>query len=141
MLEDNKATISYVYPRWQKVELHLKKIANSQNMFAVDVKSYLTTIPINGIKLTGINKKNWTRRWNKQLLPIHRVAYFLDPLNSKVSLTDSELGEIDIYFKQHILGHSRAFSDFFDFRNHEGSFSDTAVAWGYSKKPKLFWNC
>jgi hypothetical protein len=48
MLEDNKATISHVYPRWQKVELYLKKIANSQSMFAVDVKSYLI----------GIDKKN-----------------------------------------------------------------------------------
>jgi hypothetical protein len=110
-------------------------------MFAVDVKSYPTTMPVNGIKLTGIDKKNWTRRRDKQLLPIHRVAYFLDPLNSKASLTDSELKEINTYFKQHIRDHNRAFSDFFDFRNHEGSFSDAALGWGYTKQPKPFWNC
>jgi len=58
MLEDNQATISYVYPRWLKLEEHLKRIANSKSLFAADVKSYLTTVPVSSIKLTGIDKKN-----------------------------------------------------------------------------------
>ena len=138
MSEDNHATVSYVYPRWLKLEEHLKRTANSKSLFAADVKSYLTTIPIEGIKLTGINKKNWTRRREKQLFPLHRIAYFLNPLNSKVDLTDSELKEIDTAFKQHILDYTQALSSFFDFRNHEGSFANRVVAWGYKKQPKLF---
>jgi hypothetical protein len=49
MLEDNKATISYVYPQWMKLEVHLKKIANSKSCFAIDVKNYLTTVTTDGI--------------------------------------------------------------------------------------------
>lgn len=56
MLEDNQATIGYVYPRWLKVEAHLKKIANSKSQFAADVKSYLETKPVASQK--GIDKKN-----------------------------------------------------------------------------------
>lgn len=115
MSKDNKATISYVYPRWTRLELHLKKIANSNNMFAIDIKNYLTTIPVNGIKLTGIDKKNWTRRCTKQLLPIHRIAYFLDPINSKATISEIELAEVNTYFKHHISDHYRAFEQFFDF--------------------------
>jgi hypothetical protein len=86
-------------------------------------------------------RRDWTRRREKQLLPIHRIAYFLDPINSKANLTNSELKEIDTAFKQQIPDYTRALSDFFDFRNHKGNFADGVVAWGYIKKPKLFWNC
>jgi hypothetical protein len=58
MLEDNHATVSYIYLRWLKLEEHLKRTANSKSLFATDVKSYLITIPVKGIKLTSINKKN-----------------------------------------------------------------------------------
>jgi hypothetical protein len=139
MSEDNQATIGYVYLRWLKVKAHLKKIANSKSQFAADVKSYLETKPVVGQK--GIDKRNWTRRCGKQLLPIHRIAYFLDPVNSKAYLKDSDLKEIDIAFKQQIPNYTCALNDFFDFRNHEGNFADGIVAWGYIKKPKLFWNC
>jgi hypothetical protein len=48
MSEDNQATISYVYLRWQKVKAHLKKVANSISPFAADVQSYLQTKPTPG---------------------------------------------------------------------------------------------
>jgi hAT family C-terminal dimerisation region len=141
MSEDNHATISYVYPRWTQLESHLKKIANSNSLFAADVKAYLETKPVDGIKLNKIDKRNWTRRRQKQLLPIHRVAYFLDPLNSKAKISEIELAEVEKFIKQRIPDYQCAFEQFFDFRNHEGSFANTAIAWGYSKQPKMFWNC
>ena len=52
MSEANRANISYVYPWWMEIELHLQQIANSKNSFAVDVRGYLD----------GIDKKSWTRR-------------------------------------------------------------------------------
>jgi hypothetical protein len=58
MLEDNKATISYMYPWWMKLEAHLKKIANYKSAFAIDVKSYLETVLVDGIPLTKLEKKN-----------------------------------------------------------------------------------
>jgi hypothetical protein len=58
MLEDNQATVSYVHLRWLKLEEHLKRTANSKSLFAADVKSYLTIILAEGIKLTSIDKKN-----------------------------------------------------------------------------------
>ncbi len=121
-----------------KLEAHLKKIANSKSCFAIDVKNYLTTVTTNSTKLTGIDKKNWTRRCEKQLLPIHRVAFFLDPSNSKVPIANKDLLEVEKYFKKHISDHKLAFELFFDFRNYEGNFSDTAVAWGYSNRLKMF---
>ena len=62
MSEDNHATISYVYLQWTQLESHLKKIANSNSSFAADVKAYLETKPVDGIKLNKIDKRNWTRR-------------------------------------------------------------------------------
>jgi hypothetical protein len=127
MSEDNKATISYVYPRWLKLEAHLKKIANSRSSFAIDVKAYLETVPVSSVKLTKLEKKNWTRRREKQLLPIHRVAYFLHPHNSKALMTNIELAEVKSTFEKHIVDHQLAFEHFFDFRNHEGNFIETAI--------------
>lgn len=58
-LEDNHATISYVYPRWIKLEAHLKKIASSNGLFALDIKAYLETVAIlGGPKLNKLEKKN-----------------------------------------------------------------------------------
>jgi hypothetical protein len=48
MSEANGANISYVYPRWMEIEVHLTQIANSKNAFADDIHGYLD----------GINKKN-----------------------------------------------------------------------------------
>jgi hypothetical protein len=115
MSEDNHATISYVYPRWTQLESHLKKIANSNSSFAADVKAYLETKPVDSIKLNKIDKRNWTRQRQKQLLPIHCVAYFLDPLNSKAKISEIELAEVEKFIKQRILNHQRAFKQFFDF--------------------------
>jgi hypothetical protein len=39
-----------------------------------------------------------------------------------------ELAEVEKFIKQRIPNHQRAFEQFFDFRNHEGSFADTAIA-------------
>lgn len=84
MLEDNHATIGYVYLRQIRLEAHLKKIANSNSIFAINIKAYLETVAIpSGSKLDKLEKKNQTRRREKQLLPIHKVAYYLDPKNSK----------------------------------------------------------
>lgn len=141
MLEGNKATISYVYLRWIKLKAHLKRIANSNNYFALDVKAYLETVPVNGVPLTKLKKKNQTRCCQKQLLPIHRVAYYLHPSNSKASIKDNDLKEVEKFFERYILDYKLAFEHFFDFRNHEGNFSNTAIAQGYSDRPKMFWSC
>jgi hypothetical protein len=58
MSEDNKATISYVYPRWMELEAHLKKLANSKSTFALDIKAYLETVSVPGVKQTKLEKKN-----------------------------------------------------------------------------------
>jgi hypothetical protein len=109
MLEDNKATISYVYPWWMKLEAYLKKIANSKSTFAADVKSYLEVVLVDSILLTQLEKKNQTRQRQKQLLPVHRVAYYLHPSNSKAAITNPNLVEVKKFFEQHIPDHNLAF--------------------------------
>jgi hypothetical protein len=61
MLEDNKATISYVYPRWMKLEAHLIKIANSNSSYAADVKRYLTPVVVEGETPASYEKRTWAR--------------------------------------------------------------------------------
>jgi hypothetical protein len=141
MSEDNKATISYVYPRWIKLEAYLKKIANSKSAFATDVKSYLETVSVDSILLTKLEKKNWTCLYKKQLLSLYRVAYYLHPSNSKAAISNTYLAEVKKFFEQYIPDYKLAFEQFFDFRNYEGNFADTTVAWGYTDHPKMFWNC
>jgi len=141
MSEDNKATISYVYSRWIAIENHLKSFANSSSLFATDVRSYLETTPLNKSQLTSINKKNWTRRRNKQLHDIHIAAHFLLPLNHNAAITNEDLGRLQKFFQKHVPNSTDALQEFFAFRNQEGAFRINAIAWSYSDIPKLFWNC
>jgi hypothetical protein len=141
MSEDNKATIGYVYSRWIAVEAYLQKFANSNCFIAADIKSYLETTPSDNIQLTGIDKKNWTRRHNKQLFDIYTAAYFLQPSNCQAPMTDSNLRQLEKLFKQYIPDFKQALQQFFEFRNHERGFGYTAVAWGYLDILLLFWNC
>jgi hypothetical protein len=103
-------------------------IANTNSAFAIDVKRYLTTEILEGTKPKGYEKRTWARWFAKQVLLIHRIAYYLDPQNSKVSIPFTNLHKLEEYFKAHIEDHELAFEQFFEFRNHEGSFSDTAIS-------------
>jgi hypothetical protein len=129
MSEANGANISYVYPRWMEIEVHLTQIANSKNAFADDIRGYLD----------GINKKNWTRRKNKQLQPIHLAAYFLHPENYHVPITSEQQLEMRELFKLHTSDYETALEHFFDFRSQSGLFGKAAGPWDHAAKPGLFW--
>jgi hypothetical protein len=67
--------------------LHSENIANSPNIFAIDICEYLDEV---GIEIKGnrdVEKKGFTRRKNRQLTPIHIAVYFLHLENSHVSIT------------------------------------------------------
>jgi hypothetical protein len=129
MSEANRANISYVYPRWMEIELHLHQIANSKNAFAADIHGYLN----------GIDKKSWTRRRNKQLKPIHLAAYFLHPDNYHVPITSEQQLEMRELFKRHTLDYETALDQFFDFRAQSDSFGKAGGSWDHTSKPGLFW--
>jgi hypothetical protein len=86
MSESDKSNISYLYPCWLQVELHLENIANLLNVFAADIREYLDKV---GTEMKGnraVEKKGFTRRRNRQLTLIHIAAYFLYPENYHVSI-------------------------------------------------------
>jgi hypothetical protein len=43
-------------------------------------------------------------------------------------MKDNDFTEIEQFFEHYILNQKLAFKHFFDFWNHKGNFSDTAVA-------------
>ena len=139
MSEANRANISYVYQRWAEVELHLKKIANSNSLYATDVKVYFNTVFTNSVKLEGIDKKNWTRRCEKQLLDLHIAAYFLHPDKYKAELTLDQQKRLVKVFKRYTSDHKTTLEQFYDFRSQQGSFGLDGQAWEYIEKPALFW--
>jgi hypothetical protein len=129
MSEANSANISYVYPRWMEIELHLTQIANSKNVFAADIHEYLN----------AVDKKSWPRRKNKQLQPIHLAAYFLHPENYHVLIANEQQSQLCELFKRHTLDYETTLEQFFDFRSQLGSFGKTAGPWAHIAKPGLFW--
>jgi len=41
MLEDNRASLSFVYERWATIHAKLSAIAESSNAFAADLKAFI----------------------------------------------------------------------------------------------------
>lgn len=137
--EDNKANIGYVYQRWNEIEAHLRSYSARDTQFATDVKQYLDIKPSPNVKLTGIDKKNWTRRRNKQVTAVHLLAFYLHPKNYKESLSPEQEKTIVAHFKKYTSDYKAAYEQFLDFRKQEGSFGLDGIAWEYSDKPSLFW--
>ena len=65
MSKDDKANISYIYKRQKDIELYLQSYSRRLTLQAANIKAYLETKPVFNIKLSGINKKNQTRQFNK----------------------------------------------------------------------------
>ena len=139
MLESNKSNISYVYPRWLQVELHLENIANLPNVFAIDIREYLDEV---GTEIKGnreVEKKGFTRRKNRQLTPIHIAAYFLHLENYHVPITVEQQSQLLVLFKRFTSNPNNALEQFFDFRGRSSCFAEASGLWDMTRKPILFW--
>jgi hypothetical protein len=130
MSEANSANICYVYARWNEVESHLKEKANMGGVFAADLKTYLE----------GTQKKNWTRRRNKQVTDIHLAGHLLYPRNHNVEITPEQLTKLTKLFKRYTTNHEAALKQFLNFRKQKSHFGPNGIAWDYLDNPRLFWS-
>jgi hypothetical protein len=128
MSEANRANISYVYKRWDEVEAHLKGKANGTSPFAKDLKTYIE----------GPQKKNWTRRRNKQVTFLHLAGHLLHPRNYEVEITPEQLTKLTKLFKRYTTDHEAALEQFLNFRKRRGHFGPDGTAWDYPDNPRLF---
>jgi len=128
--EANRANICYVYARWNEVESHLKEKANRGGVFAADLKIYLE----------GNQKKNWTRRCNKQVTHIHLAGYLLHLRNHKVEIALEQLTKLTKLFKRYTTNHEAALTQFLDFWKQRGHSGPNRTAWDYLDNPRLFWS-
>jgi uncharacterized membrane protein len=138
MSESNKSNISYVYLRWLQVELHLENIANSSNVFAIDICEYLDKVDTEMKSNREVEKKGFTWQRNRQLTSIHIAAYFLYPENYHVLITVEQQSQLQELFKRFTSDHNNALEQFFDFCGRSGCFAEAGGSWDMTGKPILF---
>ena len=97
------------------MEAHLQAYSKRPTAFRKNVKSYLETVLIAGTTLTGVDKKNWTRRFKKQVIDIYLLAFFLHLQHYKANMSLDQQTTIVNLFKKHISNYQTAFKHFLDF--------------------------
>jgi hypothetical protein len=129
MSEDNKSTLAYVFERWANIQTHLSKFANSGSSFAHDLKQFMA----------HEDGKLWKARRDRQVMPIHVAAFFLQPHNFDAYITQHSQDQIYNILRQHIPDHEKALRQFLQFRDRRGPFNTGNQAWKF-KDPSLFWS-
>jgi hypothetical protein len=71
MSESNRSTLATIYPRWKAIYNHIKEYSAPGGAFSDDIYEYRH----------GAGVEEWQDRIDKQLLPIHIVAFLLLPIN------------------------------------------------------------
>lgn len=126
MSESNRSNISYVYPRWLQIELHLENIANSLNVFVADIREYLDEVGTEMKSNREVEKKGFTWQRNRQLTPIHIAAYFLHLENYHVSITVKQQSQLRGLSKRFTSNHNNALEQFLDFRERSSCFAEAS---------------
>jgi hypothetical protein len=129
MSESNRAGLNKVYPRWIKLNSHLQQFREPGSFsWWQDVDAYCNRIGQGG----------WQDRIDKQLLPIHLVAYLLTPEHRETILMPALMMKAEKYVQDHCG--DTAYGQWVDYLTAEGCFNLQQACWTrYKANPKLFW--
>jgi hypothetical protein len=83
--------------------------------------------------------KVWKSQLDRQVMPVHVAAFFLQPHNFNAPLTQCSQDQIDSIFQQYIPDHEKALRQFYNFRDCCGPFNTGSRAWKL-KDSSLFWS-
>ena len=127
--EDNKATLSYVFERWQKISSYLYTFANSCSSFADDINRFII----------HKEKMPWKARFDRQITPLHVAAYYLQPQHFNSDILPTLQDQILDLLKAYIPDFSTAYKQFFDFRLQRNAFQPSSRSWTMVDDPVIFW--
>lgn len=119
MLEDNRSTLAYVFERWRRIQTHLSKFASSNSAFAHDLQDFMA----------HENGKPWKARLDRQVMPVHVTAFFLQPYNFDTEMTERLQDQIIQSFQQYTPDYEATLRQFYDFRSRRGPFNAASRAW------------
>ena len=145
--ESLQAHLGAVLTRWNQIKAHFDHLKNTPTFQArrhVDqIFARRTTTNRRGDVI--YKKSIWRTQFHKQILPIHHVAYHLDPLNQAEGLADAEQqASILEFLSQYVIGTDEekqlARSHFYAFKHRQRPFLANNPCWKDRTDVKLFWN-
>ena len=137
--------LGLVYTRWTMIKSHLDGLKNNPLFPAYHQVDELFQ-PRNVIGRGGVpyqGRSVGRAQFERQLLPIHHVAYHLDPRNHHEGLQARQQTQILDFFDEYIDGTDEekqgVRSDFFSYKHQTGGFALKNRCWKGQSKPILFW--
>jgi hypothetical protein len=129
MSESNHHTLEKVYPQWIDLKEHLSKLAKpSSGPFAHEVDAYLKR-----------EKAGWVSRFERQCLPVHMVAYLLNPANRATWKSFTKIDQEKVIDFLDKVGGSRVLMEFYDYLEQTDDFHSSKKFWDKHNDLKLFW--
>jgi hypothetical protein len=128
--ESNQSTLPKVYPQWKAIHDHIKESSAPGGAFSDDIYDYFHRAGIGG----------WQDRMDKQLLPMHIVAFLLLPVNrsSWKDILPGQLERAETYIYDR-LG-TPGYNEWSNYLEQSGSlFNVTKPCWNHVDDPKMFW--
>ena len=142
--ESLHAHLGFVYTRWRDIKAHLRRLA-SNTLFPPHnhVAQIFARRPVKeGGPPIGLSV--WDTQYAKQILPIHIVAYHLDPVNLGHGMNnDAEQNMILQFLTQYTVGTAdqkqRVRADFLAFKLRQPPFTRNHLCWQDQNNVILFW--
>ena len=127
MSESTHAHVGQVYQCWIEIHEHIQVTAKEVGTFQLKPEATACLLPAFAV------------RHEKQSVPIHLVAYFLDPSSiQSEQIPTSEQNEVIITFLKR-YGSDLIRRQFGQFRSQQGYFSVTGSLWELAGSARAFW--
>ena len=127
MSESTHAHIGQVHQCWIEVHEHIRVTTMEVGTFQLKPEATARLLPA------------FSARHQKQNVPIHLVAYFLDPSSiQSEQIPTSEQNEVIIAFLKR-YGSDMARQQYGQFRSQQGYFSVTGSVWELAGSARAFW--
>jgi hypothetical protein len=129
MSESNKHTLDKVYSQWIDLQEHLSKLAKpGAGPFAHEIDTYLKR-----------SKGGWIARFERQCLPVHLVAYLLQPSNRTTWKSFTKKDQEKAIDFLDTVGGNRVLNEFYDYLDQTNDFHSSKRFWCKQDDLKLFW--
>lgn len=126
MSESNKAHLGKVVPRWASILSHL----NTMKDDFPDLQQFLSP------------EGEFFTRFKRQVGPLHRIAFYLDPINNKTPIDAECETQIYQFFRDFSATEWEAdalMDEFADYRLDQNGYETTRYCWKWKNSPRDFW--
>jgi len=128
MSESGKSHLGHVLERWLKITKHL----NIKKLDFQELEPFMST-----------DNGTFSKRYNRQVVTLHIVAFFLMPQSHNQRIPVEFDGRIYDFFRQYTTVQEEFNTlccEFEDFRAQQPPFEPARRYWAFSNDPKRFWH-